>query len=95
MRIIKLFFLMIVVMLGVVFTVLNADPVQFNYYFGSLELPLSLVMTGALGVGVLLGIVSCMGLMFGMKRENLSLKRKSQLASQEVNNLRALPLKDR
>jgi lipopolysaccharide assembly protein A len=95
MRIIKLFFLMVVMMLGVVFTVLNADPVQFNYYFGSRELPLSLIMTGALGVGVLLGIISCMGLMFGMKRENLSLKRKSQLASQEVNNLRALPLKDR
>jgi lipopolysaccharide assembly protein A len=95
MRIIKLFFLMVVVMLGVVFTVLNADPVQFNYYFGSRELPLSLIMTVALGVGVLLGIVSCMGLMFGMKRENLSLKRKSLLTSQEVNNLRALPLKDR
>lgn len=95
MRIVKLFLLMVVMMLGAVFTVLNADSVQFNYYFGSRELPLSLIMTAALGVGVLLGMVSCMGLMFGMKRENLSLRRKSQLASQEVNNLRALPLKDR
>jgi putative membrane protein len=95
MRLIKLFLLMVIVMLGAVFAVLNAEPVQFNYYFGTLELPLSLVMTMVLGCGVLLGILACMGLMFGMKRENLQLRRKSQLASQEVSNLRALPLKDR
>lgn len=94
MRIIKLILLILIVMLGAVFAVLNAEPVQFNYYFGSLALPLSLVMTIALGAGMLFGILACMGLMFGMKRENLQLRRKSQLASQEVNNLRALPLKD-
>jgi putative membrane protein len=95
MRIIKLILLMLIVMLGAVFAVLNAEPVQFNYYFGTLQLPFSLVMTIALGCGVFLGILACMGLMFGMKRENIQLKRRSQLASQEVNNLRALPLKDR
>jgi putative membrane protein len=95
MRIIKLALILIIMLLGVVFTVLNADPVQFNYYFGSREIPLSLVMTAALGVGALLGVLSCMGVMFGLKRENLSLKRQSQMANQEVMNLRALPLKDR
>jgi putative membrane protein len=95
MRLIKLFLLMVIVMLGAVFAVLNAEPVQFNYYFGTIELPLSLVLTLVLGAGALLGVLACMGLMFGMKRENLQLRRKSHLASQEVNNLRALPLKDR
>ncbi|MGD9164967.1 MAG: LapA family protein [Chromatiales bacterium] len=95
MRIIKLFLLLLIVTLGAVFAVLNAEPVQFNYYFGSRELPLSLIMTMALGTGALLGIFACMGLMFGMKRENIQLRRKTQLASEEVNNLRALPLKDR
>ena len=95
MRIIKLALILIIMLLGVVFTVLNADPVQFNYYFGSREIPLSLVTTGALGIGALLGVLSCMGVMFGLKRENLSLKRQSQMANQEVKNLRALPLKDR
>ena len=95
MRLFKFIVLILIVMLGAVFAVLNAEPVQFNYYFGNRELPLSLVMTISLGAGILLGIFACMGLMFGMKRENLQLRRKSQLASQEVNNLRALPLKDR
>jgi putative membrane protein len=95
MRIIKLIVLMLIVLLGAVFAVLNAESVQFNYYFGSRELPLSLIMTIALGAGALLGIFACMGLIFGLKRENMQLRRKSQLASQEVNNLRALPLKDR
>jgi len=95
MRIVKLFIFMLIVLLGAIFAVLNAEPVQFNYYFGSRSLPLSLIMTGALGIGILLGILSSMGLMFALKRENLSLKRKSRLANLEVNNLRALPLKDR
>lgn len=95
MRIVKLFIFLLIILLGSVFAVLNAEQVQFNYYFGSQTLPLSLIMTGALGIGILLGILSGMGLMFALKRENLSLKRKSRLASQEVNNLRALPLKDR
>lgn len=95
MRIIKLFLIMLIMLVGAVFAVLNAEPVEFNYYFGSRALPLSLVMIAALGAGALLGMLSSMGLMFALKRENLSLRRKSQLASQEVNNLRALPLKDR
>jgi len=86
---------MLVMVLGAVFAVLNAEPVVFNYYIGSRALPLSLIMTVALGAGALLGILSSIGMMFALKRENLKLKRKSQLASQEVNNLRALPLKDR
>ena len=94
MRILKLFLIIIIMLLGAAFAVLNAEPVRFNYYFGSLELPLSLVTISALGVGVLLGILSGMGMVVGLKRENTSLKRRSRLVNEEIKNLRNMPLKE-
>lgn len=94
MRFIKLIVVILIMMLGAVFAVLNADPVEINYYFGSRDLPLSLILTIALGLGVVLGILAGMGKVLGLKREIHTLKRRSQMVSEEVNNLRALPLKD-
>jgi putative membrane protein len=79
---------------GAVFAVLNSDPVPVNYYFGSQDIPLSLVLTLVLGVGVLLGLFSSMGRVIGLKREIHNLKRRSEMVSKEVNNLRALPLNE-
>ncbi len=95
MRIIKLLFILIIMMLGAVFAVLNADPVVFNYYFGSRPLPLSLIMTCALGAGIVIGILSSIGLVLGLKREIASLKQRARLANEEVRNLRNLPLQDK
>jgi putative membrane protein len=81
-------------MLGAVFAVLNAEPVRFNYYFDSIEIPLSLIVTTALGVGVVLGILSGFGLVVGLKRQNVTLKRRSRLVNEEIRNLRNLPLKE-
>jgi putative membrane protein len=94
MRFIKLFFLIFVMLFGAVFAVLNSDSIPVNYYFGSREMPLSLVLTLVLGVGVLLGLFSGMGRIVGLKREIQMLKRRSEMVSKEVNNLRALPLKE-
>lgn len=94
MRFIKLFLVILIMMLGAVFAVLNADPVPINYYFGSRDIPLSLILTMTLGMGAVLGILSNMGRVLGLKREIHNLKRRSQMVSEEVNNLRALPLKE-
>jgi putative membrane protein len=94
MRFIKLFVFIIIMIIGAVFAVLNSDPVPVNYYFGSRELPLSLVLTLVLGVGVLLGLFSGLGKIVNLKRELQSLKRRSEMVNKEVNNLRALPLKE-
>ena len=95
MRIFKLAFILIVMILGASFAVLNADPVLFNYYLGSRDLPLSLILIAALGAGVLIGVVATIGMVLEVKRENLSLKRRSRLINEEVQNLRSIPLKDR
>ncbi|MCP4995112.1 MAG: LapA family protein [Gammaproteobacteria bacterium] len=94
MRFLKLLFLLLVMMIGAAFAVMNADVVTLNYYFGSRVLPLSVVLVGAVAVGSLIGVVAIMFRVIGLKRENAELRRKAHLASQEVKNLRAIPLQD-
>lgn len=55
-RLIYLSLSLLVIILGVAFSVLNAENIQLNYYLGSIELPLSLVLVVAMIIGALLGI---------------------------------------
>lgn len=91
-----LYFLLalIVVILGVVFSVLNADTVQLHYYLGSIELPLSLVLILAMIVGALLGIFSSLGFIIGSRRSASKLKRSVEVAEKEIVNLRNIPIKN-
>ncbi len=94
MRLIRLILFLLVMLVGAVLAVMNADLVNLNYYFGSRELPLSVLLVGAVFVGAVLGMVAGLGGMMRVKRENANLRRQARLASEEVNNLRSLPIKD-
>ena len=67
---------------------------QLNYYFGSIEAPLSLVIVIAIIIGAALGVLASTGIVFGQKRELAKLRKSNKLAEQEISNLRSLPLKD-
>ena len=56
-KIIYIAVIVLLVITGLVFAVLNAEPVQFNYYFDSLSIPLSLSMLVAMILGAILGAI--------------------------------------
>ena len=94
MRFFKLLFILLVMLVGAAFAVMNAENVNQNYYFGSTVLPLSVVLVGAVCFGAVLGMLAGLGGLASLKRENASLRREARLASQEVQNLRTMPIKD-
>ena len=94
MRFIRLLLFLVLILLGAVFTVMNAGTVHLDYYFGALDLPFSLVLIAAIGVGALLGVLASLGTLFRMKRENAQLRRQVRLTSEEVRNLRSIPIKE-
>lgn len=94
MRFFKLLFILLVMLVGAAFAVMNAENVNLNYYFGSTVLPLSVVLVGAVCFGAVLGILAGLGGLASLKHENTSLRREARLASQEVQNLRTMPIKD-
>lgn len=93
-RIVALLLLLLALVIGLAFAVMNAGDVELNYYYGMVTVPLSLALVVALSIGALLGVVSSMGLVLRLKRENAKLKRSIRSTEQEVVNLRAAPLKD-
>ena len=85
---------LLVIVLGVVFSVLNAENVQLNYYLGSVELPLSLVLVLAIIAGAILGIFASLSFIIGSRRSATKLKRSVEDAEKEIVNLRNIPIKD-
>jgi putative membrane protein len=93
-RFLKLIFIFLIMMIGAAFAVMNADTVKLNYYFGVQELPLSVILVGAIGIGAVLGVLATLVGSLKLRRENMTLKHKAKVARQEVNNLRSIPIKD-
>ncbi len=94
-RIFYLLLFLLLVVIGIAFAVLNAEAVEFNYYFSSRQVPLSLILVLAMFSGAVLGVLASMGLIIRLKREALQLRRNAELAEKEIANLRAIPIKDK
>ncbi len=94
-KLIKFVLLFVFLILGAGFAIINDRLVPIDLYFVIGEFSLSLVLLAALGAGILLGGFASVFYLMGVKKENADLKRKTRLVREEVNNLRALPIKDR
>jgi putative membrane protein len=93
-RIVYLIIFLILVIFGIVFAVLNAEPVELNYYFGSKEVALSLILVLAMIVGAILGVIASASMIINNRREVVKLRKSVELAEKEVANLRAIPIRD-
>lgn|SRR5690554_3438923 len=94
-RIISFLVLLLAAILAIGFAVLNADSVELNYYFGSSQAPLSLLLVLAVIVGALLGVLASAGMLVRARRDNARLRKNVDLSRREVMNLRAIPLRDK
>ena len=94
MRIISTLFFLLLVLLGITFAGLNAEPVNINYYLGSTKLPLSLLLVITFMIGGLLSLFFNIVNYIRLKSANHSLRQRLKLAEVEIVNLRTLPLKD-
>jgi len=93
-RLVYLSITLLIIIFGIVFAVLNAESVQLNYYLGSVELPLSLVLVVAMIIGAILGILASLNLIIGSRRNASKLKHSVEVAEKEIINLRNIPIKD-
>ena len=93
-RIIHLILILVVTLFTVTFTLLNSQPVKVNYYFGSYEIDLLIVVVICLLLGAFLGILAVLGKVFSLKQEVSRKEKKIKVTEKELENLRSLPLKD-
>lgn len=94
MRIFTYVFTIILLIFGITFSILNAKLVPINYYVGSHQFPLSLLLVLTLGIGILFGLIVSFKIYLRLKRECYQLRQRTKLAEKEVENLRTIPIKD-
>jgi putative membrane protein len=94
MKIITIAFYLLLTFMGVSFAALNASSTQVNFYFTTIKMPISVLMTLALGVGILLGFVLFLYRYWGLKSEHRKIKSQLRLTEKEIKNLRAIPLRN-
>jgi len=94
-RIVTYLLLLIIILIGITFAVLNPTTVTMNYYIGQKTLPLSLLLVSVFAFGCLLGLLVGGWLLLRMKIKNYRLKQRLKVAEKEVQNLRTIPLQDR
>lgn len=94
MRILMLVIYILLIVIGVSFAALNATSVDVNFYFETVSMPISVLMTIMLGIGVLIGFVLFIARYWRLKTECHKLKNQLKLTEKEIKNLRAIPLQD-
>lgn len=92
MRIIMIVFYLMLILFGVSFAALNADSVQINFYFTTIKMPISLLMTLVFGLGLLLGMFLFFVKYLRLKGEHRKTRNQLRLTKKEIKNLRSIPL---
>ncbi len=93
-RLLGFLFLVVLIVLGLSFAVLNAQVVSLNYYFGYRDIPLSMVVVLSLAAGAVIGVLVSAGLILRMKAQTRQLRRKLRNAEKDSDQLRVLPAQE-
>ena len=93
MRIFMIIFYTILILFGISFAALNAQSVPINFYFTTVQIPISVLMILMLGLGVSVGLILMMFRYWCLRAEHRKIKNQLQLTEREIKNLRIIPLK--
>lgn len=85
---------LIIVFFGLSFSVLNAQRVALDFYFGRADVPLSMILFVALALGAVLGVLAAFGVVLRQRREVAQLRRRIGDAQKELAELRKLPIRN-
>jgi uncharacterized integral membrane protein len=94
MRIVILFFYLLLIIVTLAFASLNADLVTLHLYWWTFKLPLAFILIVSLGLGLVLGAIvfTSKYLALGLKFKRL--KHQVSMLEKEIKNLRTIPIQD-
>lgn len=95
MRLLRYSLILIVLAIGISFSILNPSSMTIHYWIGSKMLPTPLFSVILFAMGFVVGLLLSAGLFLGARLESWRLGRKLQLAEKEIRNLRVMPIQDR
>lgn len=94
MRIIVVIFYLLLILIGISFAALNATTVAVNFYFITINMPVSVLAVIMLGVGILIGFILFLFKYWRLKIVNSKIKNQLKLTEREIKNLRTIPIRN-
>ena len=93
-RVFQIVFALLIIFFGLAFHIKNDAPVTLDFYVRTVDIPLSWVVVIAFSVGAVLGLVVMLNSIVRLQREIRRLRKKHEMATKEIVNLRAIPIND-
>ena len=93
-RLIEYLIILAVILFGLSFALLNAEPVEVDYYLGIARLPLSLALVISAVIGAIVGVALTATMALRRRREAARLRRRQIQLEKELGELRRLPVQD-
>ena len=94
MRILSMLFMLLIVIIGTSFTLLNASRVTINLFAVTYHLPLSVLLLIVFGIGMLAGFFASFSSVLKARRECRQLRREQASKDKEIKELRTIPYKE-
>jgi uncharacterized integral membrane protein len=94
MRLLILFFYLLLVVICLAFAALNATPVHLKLYWISLQLPLAFIMVSCFAGGLILGAIIFVSKYLILNHQYHKAKKQIIMLEKEIKNLRAIPIQD-
>ncbi|MFH0342798.1 MAG: lipopolysaccharide assembly protein LapA domain-containing protein [Chromatiales bacterium] len=83
-RVLKVIFLLVIVLVGLELHVKNHQIVVVDYYLGTVQLPVSLLIASMLILGAVLGVLVNLGVVVRLRRKIGELKRSLKSVDQQL-----------
>jgi len=85
----------VIFLFGVSFALRNQVEVAIDYYMGlHWQAPLYLVLLSVFVIGIIAGYLASLRMVLHMQHQMVQARKEVRQMEQEINNLRALPIKD-
>jgi putative membrane protein len=85
-RLLSLLVLLAFMALGVAVAIVNAEPVNFNFYFGTITQALSVLLVGAFTMGTIVAILINSLVILGLKRKLRRVERLLKAAENSISH---------
>ncbi len=92
-KIISVIIVLVMIAIAIGVSIVNMHNIQVNYYIGSKDVPLVVVLLVTLLIGGLIGIIATYGRVLMFKLEAIKLRHRNKINEKEISNLRAMPIK--
>ena len=84
----------VTLVIALLFFVKNYQLLEFNYIFGVIELPLSILMLISFIFGLVVGVLAMLPMIFRLKHTQNRLQKQIRINEKEITNLRVMPARD-